>query len=62
MNRLWIDLDCKPGGLLLARRSLETSPSGAKDMRTEINQLFDRFDNLPNVSELTAKTMDRRNF
>ena len=28
MNRLWLELGCKPGGLLLARRSLETSPSG----------------------------------
>ena len=28
MNRLWLDLGCQPGGLLLARRSLETSPNG----------------------------------
>ena len=28
MNRLWVESGCKPGGLLLARRSLETSPNG----------------------------------
>ena len=26
MSRLWVDLDNKPGGLLLARHSQETSP------------------------------------
>ena len=40
----------------------QISENRAEDMKTEINQLFDKFDNLPAVGGLIAKTMDRRNF
>ena len=35
------------------------SENRAKDMKTEINQLFD---NSPNINGLITKTMDKRNF
>jgi len=38
------------------------SENRAKDMKTEINQLYDKLDNFPTVSKLIAKTMDKRNF
>ena len=38
------------------------SGNRAKDMKAEINQLFEKFDNFPAISELISKTMDRRNF
>jgi len=40
----------------------QISENRAKDMKTEINQLFNTFDNLPTIGELITKTMDKRNF
>jgi abortive infection bacteriophage resistance protein len=40
----------------------QISENRAKDMKTEINQLFSKFDNSPIISELIEKLMDKRNF
>jgi abortive infection bacteriophage resistance protein len=40
----------------------QISENRAKEMKTEINQLFSKFDNSPIIRKLIEKLMDRRNF